>query len=513
MAVAAEFALLERRPIDDDFNLSQELADGYRFVDHMPQRPDLAAERAQVREESEQLLEARRQGLTAGAELLPVDALSTAEYVLQAEQEYGVGSDQYEERWQGLVLDCGRLVGEWYRKLSSEYFAPTRHRYDATLQDFFSHGFSVRQMTENALVPIENRPEEESRRINERVEDATPLIVRKTLGLAALKGVAVRTISECPDEVIARYDEDKVAGRQGSYGGYVPQTHKLMLRDMTFDLETGDRLEEQVAIPGTYVTHEILQEALRRKRLRAEHLDKTALHGAQILANDSLMEFAALLDTVASEEWCVNIFMGEEAPEGFERNKEAYDNFKHEALRRQEMLKDLTLTVTAFVLDLARDGVDKRRALGMVEYFVKSLLLDLGKDLLQGPDEAQGAEIVAHMFDENTVEGLREVVRLEEAGLYDDAFVQMQEVEKAAPGDGYCGAGSCGIEAVNVRSEAGKTLVEKLHAKPGDKIVRDTVRTCPGCGSTRVVYAYNPKKATRKPSKICEGCGLSEINK
>src|SRR5581483_10013381 len=160
--------------------------------------PEVAVARAEVRAEAWAVVAARQATHEADSLPLPIDALSTAEGVLEAETIYGAQSPEYQERLAGLQLDCRRLVAEWRRKLKPEYFEPSRHFFNAEVGDFFSHGWSTRQMTENALQPFDNDPEEEARRVNERVEDASPHIAQKVGGIA-LRDVRIRTISECTD--------------------------------------------------------------------------------------------------------------------------------------------------------------------------------------------------------------------------------------------------------------------------------------------------------------------------
>ncbi len=453
----------------------------------------VADARQAVREHAWALVYKREQLLASGeAQSVPltIDALSTADEVLAAK----AGSAEYHERLDGLQLDCRRLVAEWYRKKRPEYFPPSRHFFDAATGDFYSHGLSIRQMTENGLRPIDNDPEEEARRVNERVENETPLLMRK-LGGVALAGAALRTISECTDKAISDYQHDKASGaRHRGYGGYVPEKEKLMIRDMRFDEVSEDRFEEQLGLPGIYINHYVIQQALKRRDVNAGKLTKTELHGTQLLVRDDLMEFAQLLDDVASEEWCVNLFMGEVVPSNYQKD---YAGFRAEALRRQERLQDLAGHVTTFILDLAADGFDRRKAPAHVEAFVKKLLLEEAK---------ADFDIAVQMFDEQTAVGLQEVVRLEQIGEMQAAFALWQEVEKQAPGGGYCSGGSCGLESVDLFGPEGEELSEQLEAEPGDTVVRDKERSCRRCQRKSVVYAYNKSKV----NKYCESCGAFE---
>ena len=464
----------------------------YRLVDDIP---EVAEHRQAVREHAESILETNRARAEAdeSLELIPVDALSTGRSVLEAKQTHGFNSLEYEERWAGLVQDCDRYVREWYRKLRPEYFEPVRHTFNEKEQAFYSHGLSVQQMTENALVPIAGDSEEEDRRVNEHVEDRTPQIVRNA-GAIVVGREVIRTISECTDTAIESYESDMEAGKKHrGYRGYVPEIKKLMVRDLIPDTESNDRFEEQVGLPGVYITHEIIQMALQRRKLNVAHMDKTELHGAQFIAGDDLMMgFVALLDEVAREQWCnENIFMGEEVEPDHTKD---YSKFREEALERQRSLKGLAETTATFILDVAGDPeFDSRKGPAHVEEFVKIQLLDLGK---------KDRKVAAQMFDEKTADKLQEVVRLEKRGKYEEAYELMEEVRKSAPGGGACGAGSCGLEAIGAAEE--KILREKLKATDKDKLVRDKERKCK-CGGS-VVYAYSDSKV----SKLCEKCDKSE---
>lgn len=465
----------------------------YVAVDSLP---EVAAYRQEVRDSAWAMVDQRHQDLVAGHEAsvpLAIDALSTAEAVLAARNTYGLESREFQEKRAGLELDCLRLVAEWYRKKRPEYFPPVRQFFDAETGDFFSHGLSIRQMTENALRPIDEDPEEVIRRVNERVENETPLIIKK-LGSFTLNTVGIRTISECTDKAITDFNQDMKDGRphQG-YNGYVPEIEKVMVRDIKFDPKTGDRLEEQIGLPGLYINHFVIQEALRQRGVETGTMDKTELHGNQLLVEDNLIEFVALLDEVASKEWCTNIFMGEEVPSGFQKN---YANIRGEAANRQEGLKDMAATVATFIMDLAEDKFDKRKAPAHVETFVKKLLLNMAKNDL---------ELAPQIFDEHTARGLKEVVYLESIGNKQAAFDLLQEVEERAPGGGYCSGGSCGLETVNISSQEGKDLLKKLKAEDGDTVVKDKERACK-CGKKSIVYAYNKNKV----NKYCESCHAFE---
>lgn len=465
--------------------------ESYIFVDDLPGVYD---ERLVIRDAAREVLETRRLHEQQGVvEQLPIDALSTAHNVLHTRATYGRESEQYQESWSGLLLDCERLVGEWYRKNTSEYFEPTRHVFRHQEGEFFSDGLSIRKMTENALVPISEDPEEEARRVNERVEEETPKILR-SLGSVAL-GRGIVTISECTDSAIKSYESDMRQGQKHrGYRGYVPEIQKLMVRHVTLDAQTDDRFQTQIGLPGTHLTHEVIQEALVRRGLDdAQTMSKTELHGAQFLADEDPMDFIAYLDEVASEQWCVPIFMGEPVSNDFVKD---YEGYKQEAAARKESLAEWSETVALFVLDLAEDNFDRKKAPAHVESFVKNMLLTMAKE-----DET----VALQAFDAKTVDGLRQVRQLEQRGMYDLANELWKTVEQKAPGGGSCGAGSCGLEGVLSGSKEDAALRKRLGASDGDTLVKDKERACK-CGSKSIVYAYNKQKVI----KYCESCNAYE---
>ncbi len=443
--------------------------------------PALAEARAQERLASEAIMATRAQQIenTEYAQQ-PVDALSTGRRVLEAKQKFGLGSPEHQEANQALWMDCHRLVAEWRRKNKPESFAPITHARDPESDEFIAYGRSTRRMNQDALIPTAYG-EEDARRVNEDIEDFTSMHARRLGGFSLGQTVRMRTLSECTNWSIEAY---KIDGK--SRGGYVPEIEKLMIRDMDLS-DPNKRTQEQFGLPGTYFTHYVIQQALLRKGFDATEMDKTELHGTQLFVDDELSEFVALLDEVASEEWCTEIFLGEEVPKGTIKD---YEGFKQEALERQELLESDAVMIADFVLDLCEENADPKEALLYVEEFVKQSLITKSQEDLT---------ITTEMFDGQTLKGLLDVQYLQQMGQLENAWERLNEVVAAAPGGGFCGAGSCDLE--RARTSGGEAdKIKDLGFDPKDTLIDKGDRKCT-CGKKTVVYDLKQKQ------KGCTSCG------
>lgn len=446
--------------------------------------PELAALRAEERTASEQLMiERARQQLNGEYSMQPIDALSTAQRVLTERGRYGEHSPEYREAQTALFHDCHRLVAEWRRKNTYEYFPTVRHQHNPLDGEFYADGRSTLAMTTAGLIPTAYA-EENTRRVNEHLEEFTSMQARKFGGLLLDKTVRMRTVSECPEWAMTLYTQD---GQ--SRGGYVPEIEKVKFRDMIIDPETGDRMQEEIAVPGTYIDHYVIQKTLARSGLDVWHLDRTALHGMQLFAHDDLFDFIAQLDEVASEEWCVPIFMGEVLPEGAIKN---YEAVRAQAIERQQQLERHSRMVADFVLDLTESNGDTHEAPMYVEEFVKQMLVTMAQ---------ANTGITTEMFDARTAQGIDEVYALQMAGRFEDARERMNKVVEEAPGGGYCGAGTCDlVRSKALGSEAAS--VKKLGFDPKHSLIDKGNRRCK-CGKRSVVYDLKQAK------KGCMSCGAT----
>lgn len=441
--------------------------------------------RFREREASEALLRMRERQMDIGDyNTQPVDALSTGYRVIDARDTCGENSPEHQQANQALIKDCHRLVAEWRRKNKPEYFPPTHHKQDPVSGEYIADGHSIRQINQDGLVPTAY-PEEDARRINENVEEVTAMHARRLGGFVLGQTIRMRTISGCAQWSIDGYKRD---GK--SRGGYVPEIEKRMIRDIVIDPQTGDRFQEQVGLPSTFINDFVVEEALRRRQFDASGMDKTDLHGTQLFTEDDVFDFVALLDEVASEEWRTEVFMGEEVPKGYVKD---YEAFKREAVERQKLLESDARMVSDFVLSLCEGDTNPNVAPDLVEEFVKQLLITKSQEDLS---------ITTEMFDDDTASGLWEVQRLRQQGEYERAQERLVEVIAQAPGGGFCGAGSCDLERAKVTGEEADRIKE-LGFDPKDTLVDKGERKCK-CGKKSVVYDLKQK------IKGCTSCGATK---
>ena len=452
----------------------------YQFLDD---NPDFTSVRLAARIEAREIVDTNREQLrygNFGAVAMPVDALGTARRVNDTIAIYGQNSPEYLERFEGLVLDCGRLLGEAARKNSFEYFPLQRQEFNPYDNQYYSHGMQILEMTSLGLTPLAE-PEEVEIRINDRVEE-----ISYGLGRIALADAArIRTISECPDWAIQAYE----SGSANHFGGYDPENRKIMIRDVSYDTETQDRFQEQIGVSGNYITHEVIVETLDRRGLDATSKNKIELHGSQIEAHDDLLDFVALLDKVASEKSGNRIFMGEKIRD---TDIVDYSAVRENAKARQEKLVIKSLELASTVLELESNNVDSWAAVGIVESNVKHMLFELAKT---------DSTVAINAFNETTARGLQDVAFLQLLGRYDEADLMMKEVEKSAPAPSYCGAGSCGLESLGSGTEAGQ-IAQDLGLDASNGLIKDTERSCVKCSKKSVVYDMKGKKG-------CTSCGAT----
>jgi hypothetical protein len=456
--------------------------------------PELQAARQQAAQQAGIILARNRQLLASGqpeAAPIEVDVLGTASRLVVAKDKYGVDSLQYKELDKGLELDCERVIGEAERKLTWEYFGDALQKQDKETGQYTAHGVPLSEVVTSGLTP-HGKPEEQDRRVNEYVEEMGTYVglgrmVKSLGGTAVSNTISSYTISECTDFAI----EDYAINPKGSHRGYVPEIKKFMTRDVTFDAETGNRVERQLALSGVYITRDVIMNVLAGFGAISEGqtLSKTELHGKQLIdpSSKGIVWFAEQLDKEASKQSGKRIFMGEAVAQDHPMN---YESVPIEAEARRVKLAPKPRELADYLITLQENGTDKQVAEGLVNAYLKKMLLEVASS---DPDKAEV------MFDKATAEGFRAVAALQALGRDQDADWLRSEIEKNAPDVSYCGAGSCGLESV--ASNAAEALKAKALGLKGE-LLHDTERSCPGCNEKKIYY-------DKEGNKACTGCGLT----
>ena len=470
--------------------------------------PELSVERQKAAQEATRILARNRHLLHNGdAEHVPtpVDALGTARQAVAIKQRYGKNSPQYQEVFTGLVLDSERLLGEAYTKNTAEYFAKIKQNFDHSTGSYFSHGLSISTMVKNGLSPSTNS-EEQGRRANEYVEEAgTYEPIGVMIGRVGLQGViesltverdpktaslSVMTISECTDHAIQNFKVNP----KGSHGGYAPAVEKLMIRGVHYFDDSGDRHEEQVGLPGIYITHQLINEYLADRGVisQAQEPSKTEVHATQFISvnGTGVMSVVRDLDQLASKKRGKNLFMGEEVPEDHLKD---YGDFVDEAEIRRTKLAPKPTQLANYLITLQENGTDPRVAMALVDRFLKATLLEVA---------GKNPELAEAMFDKATAEGFAEVARLDALGRTNDARLLEAVVKENAPEVSYCGAGSCGLDEVDPSSPAGQ-MAQRLGLK--GKMLRNKEAACKNCNAKELHHDYNG-------NTVCTSCKSTKLN-
>lgn len=481
--------------------------------------PELSAERRKAASKATRILGQNRHIVHNGdAESVPtpIDALGTARQAAIIKRRYGEHSPQYREVFSGLVLDTERLLAEAYSKNTAEYFAKVTQHRERTTGQYFSHGLSIANMVENGLSPLAE-PEEQDRRVNDYVEERgvyEPL--GRMIGRIGLQGVmdrvlvpalapeaqitaqnreqppsvSVMTISECTDFAIRDYQADS----KGSHSGYAPAVKKFMIRGAHFFDDSADRQEEQVAVPGLYVTHELIQEYLVEKGVMSPEQEptKTEVHATQFISVDGtgVMDVVRELDQKASKLYGKNIFMGEEVPEDHAKD---YGDFVEEAEIRRAKLAPKPTELAEYLITLEESGANPHVAEALVDKFLKETLLEVAKN---------HPELAEAMFDKETAEGFIEVARLKAIGRHNEAWRLQVAVKANAPEVSYCGAGGCGLETVDATSAAGQRAIQ-LGLKRG-RMFRNKESACKNCSANELHHDL-------EGNTVCIACNATKL--
>lgn len=471
--------------------------------------------REAAKEEAAQVLQDRVDQLCEDPETLavpnPVDPLTTAARALEVKKKFGVDSPEYAEARASLVHDCKRLFAEAYRKRRWEHFAETKQTHNPVTGDYEFMGYSLTTMTRQGITPLAEKGEQVNRGI-EFVEEATGRAVR-TLGHLAVGNLVVlrpgqaktaevqapearmMTISECPDWAIDAYRRKS----KGGWGGYAPEVEKMMLRGVRF-ANDGNRYQEQLGLPGMFITHDVVVEALQEMQLAkpGQEPSKEDVRAMQLmnLTGQDVFDVAKILDAIASRHSGKTIFLGEEVAADHPRD---YASAREEAAARQERQQGDAENMADFLMDLEARGVDHWPAQGLVERKVHKMIF---RGVKGDPEAAAAA------FDDKTAERIAEAKRRREEGDEEGARKIEIQAEKEAPEPSFCGAGSCGIEQASIQEAA--EACSALGIEGDFEVLRDSERPCQNCKTVGEVFYVVDKDSGDLIGKYCSNCKATE---
>lgn len=440
--------------------------------------PELRQARRAAKDEAEQLIAYRRKATKPGqfeAVPLPADPVTAGERIILAESQYGTASHQYQEAYEAAMTDSRRALAEAMRKTTWEYFTPLVQTYNPNEGAYEAWGRPVIEVTRAGL-RWDERAEERQRLANEHTEEAT---YNQLHGHELADSHWALTISLCPEHALA----------DGGKGySYVPEIKKMMIRGVHFSREDDldVRVSEQVGLSGLVINQQIIKEALVAIGAveTGESLDKTQLHGTQILIDksqiDGVLDFVQLLDSLAGED----VFMGEKAEFG------DYRQVPIQAEARAQAIENQSAKLTDYIVNLARRSTDHVWAAAQIEQMVN--------DIVHGAARVN-PQIAREAFDEKTASGYAQALVLEKTS-YARAEMLRLEVQNNAPPAAYCGAGSCGL----VRASSAESRLASILGLSGESIIRDTERTCPHCAAKKVLY-------DNRGNKACASCRFRQI--
>ncbi len=445
---------------------------------------------------------------------IEVDPVTAGVMVLEARQLYGEDSWQYREKREGLVINSRRFLGETGSKYGAEYFDFLWQPYDEEADDYMSYGTASSQVTKNGITPMA-----EDHEIPRRRYDHTETVVNRELGkslgrVALLTGeqtiensflpvelreaevVSSVTVCELPTAIKQRWIEDEAKGIQRPYGGYAPQDDKLMIRRTRYTKGTQGRDFDQLALPGRYITHSVIQKYWISKgilsRVQADIVSQDEAQSVQTVVPEDIspLDVALELDRIASEESDKNIFLGEEVDT---KHPKDYAAVPAEAAARQAKLESAAEELSDYVLKLAAEKVNHFLANGYYENKAKSLMLVLARDDI---------ELAGRAFDLDTAAKFQSALSETALGNFDQATRLILEAEAMAPPLEGCGAGSCDLVAVG--EQTGEATMAGKAGLVGEKLLfkKSNCIDCPKAGT--VIF-------DKRGNMFCTNCHASKV--
>lgn len=413
---------------------------------------------------------------------LPVDVLSTSKKYLEEDD-----LSKKEILLEAVNEDNARLLAEAMRKSSWEYFPEIFERYNQDQNDLEINGIFLNETLFNGLSPFAHK-EEQQIRVLEFVEHQIHLeIINKLRDNKNYEEVNIVTIKECPEYILEEYSQNHLPGK---YGGYVPEINKLVIQKARINAD-GVYLEH-IALPGIFFDHQSILEYLNLSGLKLDNnCTRLELRSKQFILDEhnSLLDIAKDLDEHVAKKNNLNIFLGEVAS-----SPKDYSIVQQEAQFRQRESKEEVLELSRFLINLAKEDVDSGVAAYRLGQFLKKMLFSYVQENIAQADV---------IFDKPTQNLLILAEQLSQRGIIESSQKIVQKAFNRAPPAVFCGAGTCGIVAVNQFSKEAKA-VKGLGLK--GEVIKDTIRTCPKCKNSEVYY-------DSKGNKACAKCQNKEIKK
>ncbi len=438
-----------------------------------------------LQKQAEAILESNYQELMSGNFdniPLPVDVLSGAK---ESDEDSSLNSNLVSE---ALYNNSARLIAETMRRKSWEYYPPVHETYDPASEDLRVAGHSMNEHLQNGISPLAH-PEEQAIRMQEYVDHHINLSILRDY---PDQEVTLITIKECPDYILESYRQ--TPSKKHQYGGYVPEIEKIVIERTV--LRNGVAKVDHVALPGTYIGHDLIVNYLQAKQCLDlnTYPSKLELRSMRFMREGKpidLFDMVAELDQLATQKVQKEIFIGELLVDAAIKD---YDRIEQIARDRQSSYHQLTSQVSSYILDLYQKGTDKRLAETKLSNYLKKLLYQVASK------EPELAEVI---FDAQTAHLIQTAHILAESGFKEESSKLLEVAYDQAPSTDYCGAGSCDLVAVPKNSKE-----EKEARKNGlnGELVKDTVRTCPKCKTKRKTVVYDLKTA----AKFCTNCGAKE---
>ncbi len=446
--------------------------------------PNVHALRKSCDEDSHQILANRQELLRDGEfEQVPYafDTLTTAKKLLQAEKDHGKTSLEYTQVYKGFYLDSKRHRDEARRRLTWEYFPEVEQQFDDERDSYVYGAYALKDIVDNGLSPVGAEEVGVDTLIANRREEYTHVAIGKLGQLMLQQTIEIPLEQTMTTMTVSQLDNS-------------PQT---MVWGVRYDPLNGRRFQEQVGFTKEFITHDVIVEAYKQKGVIAADSQPTKqdiLSTQAINMNgEGVLDFMALLDTIASEKTGRNIFMGEAVAADFHKD---YQTVPAEAATRQAENQEEVEDLMNEVLRLAKTQTDSWLANRLVDDFVTEMLVDR---------VATDPGMANQIFGQSSAREVERSLWHRAQGDFEKADRIIADLRTNAPRATVCSGGSCGVETINANSSEGLALASEAKAQPGDKIAKDKIRSCK-CGG-EIVYAYNDKKVNKK----CLGrCGAFE---